>query len=201
MAGRRWRRPTAPAPAPWLCSGCRRSWSIGCCARSGGKRACPAIAPCWRSAATAAGRCFHTPTSTFSSCCRIAVDNAARELVSDLVSQLWDVGLELGHSVRTIAECIAEGAQDVTVQTNLLEARWVSGSRVLIGALRGRHQTNARSARIPRSQAARAAAAAQPLQRHRLQPRAEHQGEPRGVARPHQHPVDHRCQRHRPQLA
>ena len=38
-----------------------------------------------------------------------AIDNAAREQVSDLVSQLWDVGLELGHSVRTIAECIDRG--------------------------------------------------------------------------------------------
>jgi [protein-PII] uridylyltransferase len=59
------------------------------------------------------------------------LDNSARELVSDLVSQLWDVGLELGHSVRTIAECITEGGQDVTVQTNLLEARRVVGSRPL----------------------------------------------------------------------
>src|SRR6185436_20512864 len=51
-----------------------------------------------------------------------------REKASDLVSRLWDVGLELGHSARSIDECIAEGAQDITVQTNLIEARWIVGS-------------------------------------------------------------------------
>jgi len=59
------------------------------------------------------------------------VDDVSREQISDLVGQLWDVGLELGHSVRSVAECIAEGMQDVTVQTNLLEARRVAGSRTL----------------------------------------------------------------------
>ena len=60
-----------------------------------------------------------------------AIDDAARERVSDLVSQLWDAGLELAHSVRSVAECIEEGRQDVTVQTNLLEARRIAGSRPL----------------------------------------------------------------------
>jgi [protein-PII] uridylyltransferase len=68
--------------------------------------------------------------------------DAARESVSDLVGQLWDVGLEIGHSVRTAAECVAEGAQDVTVQTNLLEARRVAGDRHLFA----RFQRDIRSA-------------------------------------------------------
>jgi len=58
-------------------------------------------------------------------------DEDARAKVTDLVSQLWDVGLEIGHTVRSIAECVAEAAQDVTVQTNLLEARCVMGNRRL----------------------------------------------------------------------
>jgi len=53
-----------------------------------------------------------------------------REKASDLVSRLWDVGLELGHSARSIDECIAEGAQDITVQTNLIEARWIVAQSV-----------------------------------------------------------------------
>jgi [protein-PII] uridylyltransferase len=59
------------------------------------------------------------------------VGDALRDKISDLVGQLWDVGLELGHSVRSVAECIAEAAQDVTVQTNLLEARRLAGNRAL----------------------------------------------------------------------
>jgi [protein-PII] uridylyltransferase len=59
------------------------------------------------------------------------VGDAVRDRVSDLVGQLWDVGLELGHSVRSAAECFAEAGQDVTVQTNLLEARRLIGNRAL----------------------------------------------------------------------
>jgi UTP:GlnB (protein PII) uridylyltransferase len=33
--------------------------------------------------------------------------------------------------VRTIEQCLSEARQDITVQTNLLEARWVAGSKPL----------------------------------------------------------------------
>jgi len=58
-------------------------------------------------------------------------NESMREAAASLVSGLWDVGIELGHSVRTVAECLAEAAQDVTVQTNLTEARWVAGDKGL----------------------------------------------------------------------
>ncbi|HXZ55566.1 MAG TPA: [protein-PII] uridylyltransferase [Burkholderiales bacterium] len=51
--------------------------------------------------------------------------------IESLVGRLWDMGLELGHSVRTIPECVEEAAKDVTVMTSLLEARLLSGSREL----------------------------------------------------------------------
>jgi [protein-PII] uridylyltransferase len=60
-----------------------------------------------------------------------ALDDDGREKASDLVSGLWDIGLELGHSARTVDQCISEGAQDITVQTNLLEARLLAGDRAL----------------------------------------------------------------------
>ncbi|HKO87394.1 MAG TPA: [protein-PII] uridylyltransferase [Burkholderiales bacterium] len=47
------------------------------------------------------------------------------------VGRLWDLGMELGHSVRTIAQCSEEAAKDITVQTALLEARLLCGSRAL----------------------------------------------------------------------
>jgi [protein-PII] uridylyltransferase len=43
------------------------------------------------------------------------------------VQACWDVGLEIGHSVRTVDACLAEAA-DITVETNLLEARFVCGA-------------------------------------------------------------------------
>ena len=55
--------------------------------------------------------------------------DSARAGVEALVGVLWDVGLEIGHSVRTIAECQDEARRDVTVQTTLLESRLVAGNR------------------------------------------------------------------------
>ncbi|MBC7781533.1 MAG: [protein-PII] uridylyltransferase [Proteobacteria bacterium] len=49
--------------------------------------------------------------------------------VEELIGMLWDIGLEVGHSVRTAEQCLEISARDVTVQTNLLEARLVCGAR------------------------------------------------------------------------
>jgi len=61
-------------------------------------------------------------------------DGALQDRLRALVGQWWDTGLEVGHSVRTVAECV-EASSDVTVQTNLLEARLIDGSRSLFDAL------------------------------------------------------------------
>jgi [protein-PII] uridylyltransferase len=47
--------------------------------------------------------------------------------VESLVGSLWDLGLHIGHSVRTVAECQEQAARDVTVLTSMLEARRVAG--------------------------------------------------------------------------
>jgi [protein-PII] uridylyltransferase len=49
-----------------------------------------------------------------------------------LIALLWDVGLPIGHSVRSLSECLAESAQDITIQTNMLESRQLAGSRSLL---------------------------------------------------------------------
>ncbi|HEX2199439.1 MAG TPA: [protein-PII] uridylyltransferase, partial [Burkholderiales bacterium] len=59
------------------------------------------------------------------------------ERVERLISTLWDTGLEIGHSVRTVAECLEAAAADITIQTTLLEARFLSGSRTLYRELVG----------------------------------------------------------------
>jgi [protein-PII] uridylyltransferase len=51
--------------------------------------------------------------------------------IEELIGTLWDIGIEVGHSVRTIDECAALAAADVTVQTTLLEARLLAGKRDL----------------------------------------------------------------------
>ena len=60
--------------------------------------------------------------------------NAA--VIESFVSLLWDVGLEPGIAVRTIAECVEEAKKDVTVDTSLLEVRAVWGNAELVDALR-----------------------------------------------------------------
>ena len=47
--------------------------------------------------------------------------------IEAFIGQCWDSGLEIGSSVRTLAECLAESEKDVTVQTSLLESRLVIG--------------------------------------------------------------------------
>jgi len=56
--------------------------------------------------------------------------------VERLVTLLWDIGLEVGHSVRTVAECRDEAERDVTVATNILESRLVAGQPGLLEAMR-----------------------------------------------------------------
>lgn len=58
-------------------------------------------------------------------------DPILQEKLETLIGLLWDTGLEVGHSVRTVEECLEEGARDISVQTNLLEARLVAGNRTL----------------------------------------------------------------------
>lgn len=60
-----------------------------------------------------------------------APDPALARRIESFVGALWDVGIEVGHSVRTIEECVTIAATDITVQTTLLEARLVAGDRAL----------------------------------------------------------------------
>ena len=61
-------------------------------------------------------------------------DTALQHKLHQLVGNLWDIGLEVGHSTRTVAQCLNESS-DITVQTNLLEARLLTGNAALFGEL------------------------------------------------------------------
>ncbi len=56
--------------------------------------------------------------------------------IEAFIGHCWDAGLEIGSSVRTVDECLAEAAKDVTVQTSLLESRLVAGDKKLYAAFR-----------------------------------------------------------------
>lgn len=61
-------------------------------------------------------------------------ENASAELnqsIESLIGLFWDIGLAVGHSVRNLRECAEEASKDATVQTNLLEARYLTGNKRL----------------------------------------------------------------------
>lgn len=60
-----------------------------------------------------------------------AMDSALKARLEHWVRLLWDIGLDIGHSVRTVAECAEEAVNDITVQTSLLEARALAGNQHL----------------------------------------------------------------------
>ncbi len=61
--------------------------------------------------------------------------DAERERLERLVGLFWDVGLEIGHSVRTVEACVENARADITIQTSLLEARLLAGSPALFRRL------------------------------------------------------------------
>ena len=54
-----------------------------------------------------------------------------QESISNFLTLLWDIGLDLGSSVRTIDQCYDEARNDITIATNLIESRTISGDPAL----------------------------------------------------------------------
>lgn len=50
-----------------------------------------------------------------------------RESIEGFLTLLWDIGLEVGQSVRSVDECAQEARADLTVITNLMESRTIAG--------------------------------------------------------------------------
>jgi [protein-PII] uridylyltransferase len=57
--------------------------------------------------------------------------SALKAALESFITACWDIGLEIGSAVRTVADCVAEARTDVTVQTAMLESRPVCGARKL----------------------------------------------------------------------
>ncbi len=63
-----------------------------------------------------------------------------KEQLEAFIGSCWDTGLEIGSSVRTVSECLAESAKDITVQTSLLESRCITGDADLFAQFSQRYQ-------------------------------------------------------------
>ena len=62
----------------------------------------------------------------------IIADHPDREetaILERFISACWDLGLQIGHSVRSVDECLDEARGDITVQTSLIERRLLAGKR------------------------------------------------------------------------
>ncbi|MEE4189708.1 MAG: [protein-PII] uridylyltransferase, partial [Roseobacter sp.] len=55
----------------------------------------------------------------------------AESVIESMLYMLWDLKLKVGHSSRTIKDCIRLGAADFTIQTAMLEHRYLAGDKIL----------------------------------------------------------------------
>ncbi len=65
-------------------------------------------------------------------------DGEARDndALSAFLTQMWDIGPDIGHSVRNITECQEQAQNDITVMTSLIEARLICGEPELLSLMR-----------------------------------------------------------------
>ncbi len=62
----------------------------------------------------------------------------AESMIETMLYLLWDLKLKVGHSVRTVADCIRLGREDITIRTALLEHRFIAGFQPLAAELADR---------------------------------------------------------------
>ncbi len=65
-------------------------------------------------------------------------DEDASGQIEAFLTRLWDIGLDIGHSVRTVQDCVDGAREDITILTNLMEARVLRGPETLMQDVRRR---------------------------------------------------------------
>lgn len=63
-------------------------------------------------------------------------NESTKDRLERFLTLLWDSRLEIGHSVRTLKECVDEAGKDITVATNIMEARLIGGDQALFEEMR-----------------------------------------------------------------
>jgi len=54
-------------------------------------------------------------------------ENTYDQVITEFITLLWDIGIEIGSSVRTLAESVEEAQKDITIATNIIESRLIYG--------------------------------------------------------------------------
>lgn len=65
-----------------------------------------------------------------------SISRSNQEGIEKFLTTLWDIGLEVGHSVRTLKQCVQEAKDDITVATSLMESRLLHGDKALFITMR-----------------------------------------------------------------
>ena len=63
------------------------------------------------------------------------LNKKAQETISQFITLLWDIKLDVGQSVRTIKETVKLAKGDITIATNLVESRLLIGSEAVFDSL------------------------------------------------------------------
>ncbi len=61
--------------------------------------------------------------------------NELSKFLETFIRFLWDIGMEVGHSVRTLKDCVQQSKKDITVVTNLMEARLLAGDEEIFARM------------------------------------------------------------------
>jgi [protein-PII] uridylyltransferase len=64
-----------------------------------------------------------------------APDSTLQTQVESFIGLLWDIGLEMGHGVRTLEECFTAAREDLTIASNLSDVRYLAGDPAAIETL------------------------------------------------------------------
>ena len=59
-----------------------------------------------------------------------------QRVTQEILYALWDLGLQVGHSLRSVGDCVAMARTDFPSRTSMLEARFLAGSRRLFNRFR-----------------------------------------------------------------
>ncbi|MFQ5881411.1 MAG: [protein-PII] uridylyltransferase [Candidatus Methylomirabilales bacterium] len=65
------------------------------------------------------------------------ISRSAHALIHFLIPLLWDVGFSVGHTVRSLQDCVRMAGEDLNSRTSMLEARLLAGDKAIYDKMEG----------------------------------------------------------------